>query len=119
MIIPDLFVAICEYGDLEYVKKLYYKHTDLIDGYYTVKAFNKSCKNGHLLICKWLYTIEGKFICDIWSLYEACKYGHLHIVQWLLSINKQLLDDDNYDLLLTIAKERDHLAVYEWLNIKN
>ena len=52
------------------------------------KAFRSACKNGHLEVAQWVYSLGGvdHHARNEWAFRKACAYCNLEIIQYLLSL---------------------------------
>ena len=82
------------------------------------KGFIWNCRQGHLTVAKWLYSVGGgevnvnvdKKYAFIWS----CHYGHLTVAKWLYSLGGiDVRADDESAFLWSFIK--GHLTVTLWL----
>ncbi len=113
----ELFLFSCDSGCLELAKWIYQQNPDIhINGYifyivcrnnyfdmarwiysenssvvnspkYINASFEHSCKNGNIIMAKWLLSIN-KYINISPAFVSSCEKGLINIIEWLLSLNK-------------------------------
>ncbi len=93
-------------------------HRDELKAY----EFKDHCREGHLIVCKWLttrfhLTAADARVCDNWAFRKACGNGHLDIVQWLttqfhLTRNDAIAD---YNEALRMTCMNGDLVLVQWL----
>ena len=83
-------------------------------------GFEWCCKNGHLTVAKWLYSLnEGIDRIDLhanndYAFRYTCENGHLTVAKWLYSIGGvNIHADDEYAFNWSCAN--GHLNVAQWL----
>ena len=112
--IERVFIAHCKYGNLEHVKLIYLKSSNLESS--RNKALIKACKYGNLQIAQWLESIDANLednqyeLCD-----DACEYDQIEIFKWLDS--KKLIP--NYNKALEIACRCGSIKIVKYLVSKS
>jgi len=89
--------------------------------YYLVNNTNKEkfgwvCKEGHLEVAQWLYTLGDVNIYsnDEYPFRTACFYGHLEVAQWLYTLGDVNIHLHN-ECAFRWACQNGHLEVAQWL----
>lgn len=124
------FVISCSREYLEIAKFIYYElcDIDLVDNVDLEKdidkdeyleyqfAFENSCKNGHLDVAKWLYSLGKVDINfesdDVFGL--SCSKGYLKVAKWLYSLGCVDIHA-NSDYAFKGSCLNRHLAIAKWL----
>ena len=76
-------------------------------------AFCWSCRNGHLTIAQWLYSLGDVNIhADNEHAFRwSCRNGHLDVAKWLYSLGNINIHDNNGYIFKNSAKN-----ILGWLN---
>jgi ankyrin repeat protein len=90
MMVLQRFLEACKSGDIKTLHSLDYSKIDIHAG--NEWSFRWACKNGHLVIVKFLLTLEpdhGRIDIhadDEEAFQEACHNGHLDVAKYLISL---------------------------------
>ena len=116
------FINACKGGYLDIIKYIIAKR--LINSAIIEQAFLEAVENGHLHICKWLFTYKNTkvkidiTIQDNKAFILACKGGYIDICQWLFSLrlfqHKINLSAQN-NLAYKLAVINGQMTITKWL----
>ena len=108
------FKEACRRGDLKLAKEIYDRNCVVIN-YDIEYAFQWECRNGHLEVAKWIWSLDGvDHTKDEWAFRWACMNGHLETAKWIWSlggVDYHALDEYAF----RYACYYGHLDVAKWL----
>jgi hypothetical protein len=103
-------------------------YSDFLKGIYPAELSNKdksrllssSCRNGHLEVAQWLWSISNETInihaYNEWAFRCSCYHGHLEVAQWLWSICNGTIDIHACSgWAFRSSCANGHLALAQWL----
>ena len=84
-------------------------------------AFIVSCKNGHLEVAQWLFSIKPDIDIsadDDYVFFIVCRRGYLEMAKWLLSVKPDIYITNNINNAFKDACVYNRWEIVQWLLIK-
>lgn len=110
--IDEEFIQACANGNLDQAKKLHNCGADIYD----FNAQYAACKNGHIKIMKWLYSLDNNLILNDVNLViieeVICTHNHIKLAKWLYNLG---INIDGVSLFLC-ACSHGSLEIAKWLH---
>lgn len=114
------FIKHCFYGNLHEANKVLETNQDIRLLPCCQHIFKFVCKNGHIHVAQWLYTLKPEIVnsesdWDEYAFRWACHNGYLDVAQWLFSVKTNInMKPYFHDIFLFVCMN-GHLELAKWL----